>query len=97
MSLGVMIVVATLILLGIAGIWTHQRPMRILLCLLSIPPLATGVLTLVNGGIAEPFKTREMIIFCALTFWPSVGFTIGQVIIISRKRNEPSKPIAEAK
>jgi len=82
----VTLVITAILLLGIAGVFTRPVPARITLCVLSFPLLVVGLLTLISGGIAEPFTPQQMVTFCALTFWPAIGCTIGRLIIKARKR-----------
>jgi len=80
------LVITAIILLGIAGVFARPVPVRITLWILSLPLLVVGILTLIGGGIAEPFTPRQKAFFCALTFWPAIGCIIGRFIIKARKR-----------
>ena len=63
---------------GIAGIFVDAIWARVLLWILSIPPLYLGTLILWQGGFVEPFSLGEQIAFCSLLFLPVLGCTIGQ-------------------
>lgn len=73
-------------LVGIGGICFSRRWVRVVFWLLSIPPLGLGVFGLSQGGIAEPFSSRQMWTFCAATFWPAIGCLLGEVITYWRSK-----------
>ena len=69
-----------IIMVGLEGVFFCQGWLRVVLWLLAAPPLCVGLLALSQGGIAEPFSTHQMWIFCTFAFWPAVGCTIGEFI-----------------
>jgi len=69
-------------IIGIVGIFARSLRLRILLWILSIPYAFIGIMALLLGGIAEPFNPDQMKLFCVIVFWPAIGCTIGQIIIV---------------
>ena len=73
------IVLAGIIIVAIVGVFARPLWARLILWILAIPPLGLGLFALWQGGIAEPFSTELMVLFCGVMFLPATGCLIGQV------------------
>jgi hypothetical protein len=74
-------IIVTLIgLVGLGGLLTTATWARIVLWTLSLPTLCLGIIFGVNGGAGEPAPPRVLWTACAITFWPFIGCTIGELI-----------------
>jgi len=80
MSMSPALVVTTLVVIGIGGIFARSMVVRVLCWLFATPPLLAGCFALWQGGIAEPFSEKQMFVFCAGAFWPAFGCLIGQIL-----------------
>ncbi len=65
-------------LVGIGGMFSSRRSVRLVFWVLAVAPFGLGMFALIQGGIAEPFSSRQMWAFCAVTFWPVVGCVLGE-------------------
>jgi len=79
--------VGVLVLLVIAatGVLARSTIVRVACWTLAMPPLAIGALALWQGGIAEPFSAKQLLVFCALAFLPVLGCGTGQLLIWRRR------------
>jgi hypothetical protein len=73
------IIILVIGLIGVGGMLLMPWWGRVLLWLPSLGLLFLGIFALKQGGIAEPFSSRQMLAFCSITFWPAIGCAVGEV------------------
>lgn len=74
--------------LGLAGFLARNGIIRIILWVLAIPLAFLGTRVIAQGGIAEPFTPKTMMLFAAIIFWPLIGCMAGQVILYLKSVRE---------
>ncbi len=89
MGIGPTLLCTTWVVVGLAGIFVRVVLVRILCWLFAVPLLGVGCFALWQGGIAEPFTEKQMLMFCSVTFWPAVACAIGEVLAFLRRKASP--------
>ena len=85
------VIIGVLVGIGIGGFLLDGMWWRFVFWVLATPPFLVGMLGLIQGGIAEPFRGHQMLAFCSMMFCPIVGCTLGSIRLRRRQRVRVSK------
>jgi hypothetical protein len=79
------IIIGVLVVIGIGGFLFDGMWWRFVFWVLATPPFLVGMLGLLQGGIAEPFRGNQMLVFCSMMFFPIVGCALGSIRLRRRR------------
>jgi MFS family permease len=82
------IIIGVLVAVGIGGLIAEGLRWRFAFWVMATPPFLVGMLGLIQGGIAEPFRGHQMLAFCSMMFCPIVGCALGSLRLRRRRRPE---------